>query len=116
MKPFKILLETFKNGGNSVNPLTGEIPEKGYMVSLQGTEVRKNLKQDLFYLEQSLTDYIQDNKETLKDEFLGTWISKGTLFIYVSLNILDRDEAIKIGKENNQLAIYDIVRGKEIIL
>ena len=105
-----IIRKTLKNGG-----YTDISYNKGFMVSLYGLETQVPLgeahsKKTM----QLLRQYRKIAKRY--NGSLGLWIEKGTLFIDVSINIVNKAEAIKMGLENKQLAIYDIVNDKAINL
>jgi hypothetical protein len=40
--------------------------------------------------------------------YFGGWLDDNTLYLDTSVNIEDLDEAMKLGRANNQLAIYDV--------
>lgn len=81
----------------------------GYMVSLPeheqviGLETAHKASLEKFTsLAKSLNGYV------------GTWLSKGMIYLDISVNIKDLNEALRLGKEYNQLAIYDIKNDKVI--
>lgn len=39
--------------------------------------------------------------------FVGFWIDDGKIYLDISVNVGDKKEALRIAKENKQLAIYD---------
>jgi hypothetical protein len=59
---------------------------------------------------------MKTNKKDLASgkNYLGTWLNEGKVYLDVSENIMDRAEAIRLGQERNQLAIYDVVAGDSI--
>ena len=46
----------------------------------------------------------------------GTWLHDKKIYIDKNIQVNDLEEAIKIGRENHQLAIYDYKEHKEITL
>ena len=88
--------------------------KKGYMVSLKGYEVIIKASQatKLFYE----IGRANAKAEAIKHSYVGIWIEKDLAYIDVSVRIKDLDKAIEFGKENEQLAIYDLEKGKVITL
>ena len=73
-----------------------------------------------------IREFISDNWDTLKRQghFLGTWRddSKGVVWLDVT-RVIDSDNyaqafdsAVKFGRQHNEVAIYDILSGAEIVL
>ena len=46
--------------------------------------------------------------------FIGMWTEDGRVFLDAVDHITDRDDAIKLGRERHELAIYDIANGQTI--
>ena len=86
----------------------------GYMVSLKDYEVIIKASQatKLFY-EIGRANAIAEN---IDNSYVGIWIEKELAYIDVSINIKDLDKAIEFGKNNEQLAIYDIENNLVITL
>jgi hypothetical protein len=96
------------NGGLSVNYL-GKQPTSGYMVA----------KRDSEYVVDKLTvAAIRKQQEKLihSDCYLGIWLFEGKWYLDVSFNLQGYDSAIKIGRENHQIAIYDVAKNESIYL
>lgn len=97
---------TVVNKGCTFNIITRQTQwDKGYFVSNPNgvvVELNDNPKQ-------AIQDFSQANKEQLMqpNNCLGSWISKGKLYIDVSQLVLDKRTAIQIAYRNNQQAIYD---------
>ena len=105
-----IIRKTLKNGG-----YTDIQYKNGYMVSLYGLEKKVPIGEA--YSQKTMKVLRQYRKIAKKyNGSLGLWIEKGTLFIDISINIINKAEAIKFGINNKQLAIYDIVNDKAINL
>lgn len=105
-----IIKKTLKNGG-----YTDIQYKNGYMVSLYGLETKIPLGEA--YSKKTMQVLRQYRKLAKRyNGSLGLWIEKGTLFIDVSINIANKAEAIKVGIDNKQLAIYDIVNDQTINL
>lgn len=83
----------------------GEIAslKNGFMVSLYGYE--KVIK-DIKYLELAqVKSYLKKAKKL--NAFVGFWIDEGKIYLDISVNVGDKKEALRIAKENKQLAIFD---------
>ena len=99
------------NGGASYNLLNGEFnPDNGYMVSIKGHEqVTRFNKQNL---QHEIARYIRSKADILisglsEDKFIGAWIEDDNLVLDVSIKVDSLDDALQIGKENEQRAIFD---------
>lgn len=97
----------------------GDVPNKGYMVALQGRE-RVLSDQDLRgpAAHSILNDFARKNADVLNQPgaHIGGWRDQATGKVYldVSHNITRQREAVKTGKANNQIAIWDVKRQREI--
>jgi hypothetical protein len=103
-------------GGFSYNTTTGESnPTIGYMVSLRDCEQQfyfddfenKDIKNYFFRYVHSLSD---------ENSFLGGWVHDNKVYLDVSINIPNLEDAIYYGMYNDQDAIWDCANNKEIIL
>lgn len=109
----KIIEEIKENGGGTYNKELKSISaSKGFMVSLQGYERKCKT-------EQETEKAIMENMEIIKgldSAYLGAWIDEGITFIDISILVENKDDAMELGKINNQLAIYDIKNNESIYL
>jgi RNAse (barnase) inhibitor barstar len=103
-------------GGFSYNVTTGESnPTTGYMVSLRDCERQ-------FYFDdfenKDIKNYFARYVNSLSDEtaFLGGWVHDNRVYLDVSINIPNLEDAIYYGMHNDQDAIWDCANNKEIIL
>lgn len=102
-----------KNGGFSLSS-NGDSPKSGFMVS-----IRDILKMPLdLWLELEEQSSINDYSEIAENVngYIGCWIDNGDVYIDISANIQDKEQALKTAKENNQLAIFDVVNCETIYL
>ena len=104
-----------KNGGET---LTKELKKaelkNGYMVSLEGAETQT--KGDDY---NGIIKAIEEKQAIIKDNnnlFIGLWLDNNKMYIDISINIIDKVEALEFGKRNKQLAIYDLVNNDSIYL
>lgn len=98
--------------------LTSELKQakltRGYMVSLEGAE--SQVKGDDY---QAIIKAIEEKQTIIKDKdnlYIGLWLDNDTMFVDVSINIIDKVDALEFGKKNKQLAIYDIENNDSIYL
>ena len=87
---------------------------KGYMVSLKGQEVKVN-KDNIEEIKREIEkkrDFIQ-NKKGL---FIGLWLEDDIMFVDVSVHIVDYREALEVGRNNDQKAIFDLNKKDSIYL
>ena len=104
------------NDGFSYNVNTGESnPATGYMVSLNGFE-------EQFYFDdfenKDIKNYFVKHVNKLSDPscFFGGWVNGNQVFLDVSINVPDLEQAIYLGITNNQEAIFDCALNTSIIV
>lgn len=88
--------------------------KRGYMVSLEGTETQT--KGDDY---QAIIKAIEEKQAIIKDKnnmYIGLWLDSNIMYIDISINIIDKVEALEFGKYNKQLAIYDLKNNDSIYL
>ena len=111
----KKILEIIKNGGATLDyNLKDFNSNRGYMISLQGQEVKVD-KNDI----QGIKKEIEKKREFIKDKrglYVGLWLDNDIMFIDVSIHIIDYLRALEIGRFNKQLAIYDLKNNDSIYL
>jgi hypothetical protein len=63
-----------------------------------------------------IENYIEANEDLLSQSSnsFGVWSNKGQVYYDVVVTIPDREEALKLARENNQLAIWDLKNMIEI--
>lgn len=86
----------------------------GFMVSLEGAEVQKNIN-DINGIKKA----IEEKQEIIKDKknvYIGLWLDSNIMYIDISININDKVEALEFAKYNKQLAIFDLVNNDSIYL
>jgi len=129
------------DGGLSLSFADGTAPESGYMVSFEAKNdlgiISKADFEDPEKGPRAIFDFLMDNQEFLDGDgnFFGVWFDNdentydtegnvtGTkpeaernpsYFLDVSQNVADRQEAIDLGIERNQKAIWDVVKQESI--
>ena len=85
----------------------------GYMVSIKDMYIIK--KYDIKNLKKALKNVV---KNIAINQCCGCWYNSedNNIYIDISINIEDKQQAIKEGVKNNQLAIYDIKNNKTIYI
>lgn len=103
--------EILKNGGLTLNKDFEKIDKKdGFMVSIEGFE--RKLKHFTY---EDVKAVVNEYKDLLKGcLYLGFWIDEGNLYIDISKWFRDKSEALKFGKQNKQIAIYNIKTSESI--
>jgi hypothetical protein len=96
---------TFKICGTKVNCING------YFVSLRNgfvipTEFFLNVKYPIVALSYSLEKLFILNGDDQFD-YIGFWVNGGIVYIDCTIHVRTKKEALKIGRLNNQIAIYD---------
>lgn len=104
--------DLLSNGGASVT-IKGNKPKGGFMVSVPGKEFIVNGKPS----EYQIADYIASVKPA-DNEYIGAWYdgTQDRTYLDISENIADIESAVKLGKQNNQLSIYNLDTGDVIWL
>lgn len=102
--------EIVKKGGAT---LTHDLEEtkikKGYFISLLGFEKKFDCEDA-----KNINDYVVNLQSKIKDKkgyFIGLWVYKKEVYVDISINILDKAEALEIGKKNKQISIYNVETG-----
>ena len=107
--------EIIKQGGAT---LTSELKvaniNEGYMVSILGYE-----KTFEYNDAEGINNYIIELQGKIKDKkgyFIGLWTNDNKLYVDVSINIIDKVDALEFGKKNKQIAVYEVLTGANIPL
>ena len=124
MNIFNFIEQTIKNGGSSYNPEYGIQPESGYMVSIQDAiKVKLNIRLKDSEQEKLVGEAVHDALTMYgsllvdSDNFLGSWIDDyDYLYIDIAKNVQDIKSAVELGMLNDQLAIYDLNKERDIKL
>ena len=114
------IIETVRREeGMSVKIDSGLQPKDGYMVARK--EYSKIVSAEDFFDatkgKKILGDFLKENRERFqKDQYLGIWWNTKTGKVYLDItdNISDREKAESLGKERNQISIWDVVNKVEI--
>jgi len=108
-------------GGLSVSMIDGSEPPDGYMVArTKGVKASIAEASDFYDPQRGpevLGSFLKDNKAQLTGgDYLGLWhdTNSGKVFLDVSQNVKDRATAERLGRERDQISIWDVVEGQEI--
>lgn len=109
---------TLKNQGGTFNTqdLNKLQVKSGYCVAMQGYELQVTLQD---FTIKTLQEYINTHKKVFlryPEAKLGTWINENIVYIDISKIYTNKKTAIKIAKENKQLAIFDLKTLTEITI
>jgi hypothetical protein len=103
-----------RDGGFSVDPRTGDDVTGGYAVAVH-PECEEIFAQ---VTPVGVWGYMERHAETLAlpGRVMGGWCdpSDGRVYLDVSILVEDRDEAIKLAVDHDQLAIFDFAAGESI--
>lgn len=109
----KLIKKILENGGATLNAkLENADLNSGFMVSEVGAE-RVFKLDDVDGIEKTLKEYA---KRISSNEYVGAWIDDSKLYIDISKHYKSKKQALKVGAENKQLAIYDIASAESIYL
>ena len=101
---------TLENGGGTFKNGKTFIKNKGFMVAKKGFEKVFDVK-DIKGLKTALNEYLR-----FENCFVGTWLNDGKIYLDLSMYVKTLKKAIKLGKENDQLAIYSFEENDSIYL
>lgn len=107
-----IFKQTIENQGCSMN-LDGVKPVTGYMVGVRGKELKINI---LDFNAGHIDSFIRGNLDFLhnRNYSIGTWIDNDIIYLDLSLNMPNKDNALIWGKANGQICIWDVEKKIEI--
>ncbi|WP_336209380.1 hypothetical protein [Nonomuraea sp. LPB2021202275-12-8] len=108
-----------REGGFSWSPTTGRVPARGYMVAQTGRTAHfpQSILDDSRATARAIDKYLHDNRdifENRKNIYLGCWIQDGKLWLEPSRNLLGKTRAVKLARETDQIAIYEVKTGDYI--
>lgn len=112
-KQFNLIKKYVKqNNGATLTSAGGfAVLKRGFMVSLKGSETKTTAD--------GLTKRLLKQYTKLASErgaFIGLWLDGDTLYVDVSVNVAKRETALTLAKQNEQLAIYDVLNNTSIYL
>ena len=113
---YSVVEDTLANGGLTIKPFQNEKPETGYMVALEGFELKVPVSE---FFTGVVADYIGEHAQKLMSNSalcLGTWVNEGIVYLDLSENIASRDKALELGRERNQLAIFNLETFEEVVV
>lgn len=114
----KLAAATKEHGGFTFNPNKGDMTGKPAF-AVAGSYPKLSEVVDGTPSAERLKEYASNPKvqEVLKknpDASIGAWQSDGKTHLEISETPTDREQAIALGKKNNQESIWDLSKGKEI--
>ena len=119
--PGRIVNQTNKNQGYTVNLATGEVPNSGLMMGKYANDDPRNFVLDEFRRSDA-EEFAKKNKNALKrtDQYLGTWLNKAPegddkYYLDVSKRFPDDKirNATKFGEKTGQKAGFNVTTGEE---
>ena len=106
MNPNFILKQTLKKGGFTPDNVKGR-----YIVATPNNEKVKPIKH---FTKSLIRAYLRlANEQSLT---IGTWVHSGKVYLDSVKGFEDLEEALGFARLSNQLALYDRLENKEIIL
>lgn len=109
--------DIINNGGITLD-IDGEKMTKteGFMVSIYGEEVQVNVDNEegiLKAINEKLEKIKKLNKESL---YVGVWLDNGVIYVDISIHIIEKNEALEFGKNNKQIAVYDLKNNQSLYI
>jgi hypothetical protein len=118
----QFIASTIENGGATMNPVTGDVPTSGYVVSMAGNEQTYKLFGNEVVKEILVSGavdlYVKENVVELShpENYLGSWIDDGMLYLDISRVYESEHDALREAVNNGQKAYYDLNNAKTIEL
>ena len=111
----RMIKKTLKEGGGSfkVNNMNYNATT-GYMTSIKDVAVVELKDLSISLLKQIISD--NEKLLFLKNVYLRTWIENNKVFIDISKNYKNKNYCLKVAKQFNQLAIFDLNNSTSIYL
>lgn len=111
----KKIIEIIENKGATLDKNYNNISyNNGFMVSLYGEEIKTDIKNI-----EEIKKEIEKKKEKIKNidnVYIGLWVDNDIMYIDLSIYIIDYLEALEVGRDNKQLAIYNLKDNTSIYL
>ena len=103
------LYQYVKNHHGATITNTGEILKvnHGYIVSLPDMELVRDLQSMRVDQFEAIVSHYLDLIRATPLVYLGLWVSEGRIYFDLSEVITDKETAIRLGMERNQIAIFD---------
>lgn len=104
------LSDLYHNGGFTYDPLFGEPAQSGWAVGVPGHE-------EVIPLARISAKDIDRHAASLPaNSYQGGWVKDGLAYLDAVELHTERDDAIRVGRKNKQIAIYNLRTGQEIEL
>jgi hypothetical protein len=90
---------------------------EGYMVAFKGGVIvdKTDEKYDL-KVRQAICELLDLNTHLHNIGYIGFWENEGKLYIDLSVNILSVLMALTFGKQQDQIAIWDVLRSNSVVI
>lgn len=112
--------QVIDRGGFTIQPRTGAVPETGFAVAIRGAEQAFPPPSTPEELAGIIDDYMRQHADDFNDEssHLGGWVDEeeGKLYLDVTRILPDHGAAEKFGREQGQLAYFDLAKKQEVRL
>ena len=118
----QFIASTIKDGGSTMNVVTGDVPTSGYVVSIAGNEHTYKLFGNEVVKEILVSGavdlYVKEKVVELShpENYLGSWIDDGMLYLDISRVYESEHDALREAVANGQKAYYDLDNAKTIEL
>lgn len=104
--------------GISIN-VAGREPTSGWMVAVKGHESKVSEARFKRDGQRIMRDYLRSVRKKLRGDeklYLGVWFNTKdrTYYLDVSQQVSSKREAVRLGRERRELAVWDVKAGEEI--
>ncbi len=109
----RIVEQTIENGGGTFQPFNQDAITTGYVLSVN-PELEQIVPLDVFD-----ADVVQDYIFGVYNHFgvdhtIGTWVHDDNVYLDVVVHIKDKEGALELAREYNQLAVFDVAAQQEV--
>lgn len=118
----RIFRHIMKNEGATFDIRTREFKKDGFAVAdpAQAYQAEEKHAAGVFAEEgrKLIGEFIKNWEDELTEpnKYVGAWLDDGNYYLDVATVVMDRDKAVEMGKETNQIAIWDLGANAEVRL
>jgi GNAT superfamily N-acetyltransferase len=118
----RIFRHIMENEGATFDNRTREFKQEGFAVAdpAQAYEAEEKHVSSVFAEEgrKLIGEFIKQWKDELAEpnKYVGAWLDNGNYYLDVATVVMDRSKAVEMGKETDQIAIWDLGANAEVRL
>ena len=113
--------QTLEQGGASRHPVSGTVPNRGYMVGSARDRMGEPFAEKNYSVDAFSVDHIRHHAREIRERFgdntqvhQGSWIHEGNVYLDAAERLTNKRAAVRTAKLRGQKAIYDLRGGQDI--